>query len=155
MPLNRWSSIKFRYHRALGPSVRSPSTTAQETSAAGSGRKMHMDRRVVLISVLWSGAAISGWECDPSTYGCWVLQEGLHWTCISGAPAATCLAWRLDEGGSGTTTTPAESGTSCRKRQCSDFASCDTVRAYVKRCPNNALDHDKDGTPCEKLCGKR
>jgi len=38
---------------------------------------------------------------------------------------------------------------------CGDFSSCDKVMSYFLACPGDPsrLDGDKDGTPCESLCG--
>lgn len=41
------------------------------------------------------------------------------------------------------------------KKHCSEMASCDEVRHYFAACGNKALDGDKDGVPCEKLCSGR
>ena len=39
------------------------------------------------------------------------------------------------------------------KKHCSDMASCEEARRYFAACGITALDGDKDGAPCEKLCG--
>lgn len=39
------------------------------------------------------------------------------------------------------------------KRNCSQMVSCDEAKRYLERCGPRSLDGDRDGRPCEKLCG--
>jgi len=48
---------------------------------------------------------------------------------------------------------PAESG--CGKTRCSEMTSCADARRYYERCGGKALDGDRDGRPCEKLCAAK
>ncbi len=40
-----------------------------------------------------------------------------------------------------------------RKRHCSKMVSCDEARFYFTFCGDRTLDRNKDGIPCENLCG--
>ena len=39
------------------------------------------------------------------------------------------------------------------KRYCREMASCAEAKAYLDQCELGGMDGDKDGVPCEKLCG--
>lgn len=39
------------------------------------------------------------------------------------------------------------------KRTCGEMDSCAEARFYLTQCGLKRLDRDKDGIPCEKLCG--
>lgn len=41
------------------------------------------------------------------------------------------------------------------KRFCKDMDSCEEACFYLKECGLGRLDKDKDGVPCESLCGRR
>ncbi|WP_424956142.1 excalibur calcium-binding domain-containing protein [Hyphomicrobium sp. 1Nfss2.1] len=41
------------------------------------------------------------------------------------------------------------------KRKCGEMQSCAEARFYLTTCGVRALDRDKDGVPCESLCGGR
>lgn len=41
------------------------------------------------------------------------------------------------------------------KRKCGEMASCEEARFYLTKCGVGSLDRDKDGVPCESLCGGR
>ncbi len=41
------------------------------------------------------------------------------------------------------------------KRRCGEMASCEEARFYLTTCGVGSLDRDKDGVPCESLCGGR
>lgn len=44
-------------------------------------------------------------------------------------------------------------GQACTSRKyCSEMASCEEAKRYLKRCGPENLDGDRDGVPCEKLC---
>ncbi|HLP97739.1 MAG TPA: thermonuclease family protein [Sideroxyarcus sp.] len=40
-----------------------------------------------------------------------------------------------------------------KKRRCSEMASCDEAHFYLTRCGVKPLDGNRDGEPCESLCG--
>ncbi len=40
-----------------------------------------------------------------------------------------------------------------RKRRCSQMSSCDEAHFYLTRCGVKPLDGNRDGEPCESLCG--
>lgn len=40
-----------------------------------------------------------------------------------------------------------------RKRRCSEMISCDEAHFYLTRCGVKVLDGNRDGEPCESLCG--
>lgn len=42
-----------------------------------------------------------------------------------------------------------------KKRHCSQMASCDEAHFYLTRCGVKTLDRNKDGVPCESLCGTK
>ena len=42
-----------------------------------------------------------------------------------------------------------------KKRYCAQMASCDEARFYLTRCGVKTLDQNRDGEPCEDLCGGR
>ena len=45
-------------------------------------------------------------------------------------------------------------GFSCgSKRTCKEMSSCEEAKYYLSRCGSARLDGDKDGLPCESLCG--
>ncbi len=45
-------------------------------------------------------------------------------------------------------------GVSCgSKRTCKEMASCEEAKQYLANCGLSHLDRDKDGVPCESLCG--
>ena len=39
------------------------------------------------------------------------------------------------------------------KRYCTQMQSCEEARFYLSKCGLDKLDKDKDGIPCESLCG--
>lgn len=39
------------------------------------------------------------------------------------------------------------------KRTCSQMTSCEEARFYLTQCGVSSLDRDKDGVPCESICG--
>lgn len=39
------------------------------------------------------------------------------------------------------------------KRTCSQMNSCEEARFYLTQCGVSSLDRDKDGVPCESICG--
>ena len=43
----------------------------------------------------------------------------------------------------------------CSRRTCGSFGSCAQVLSYLQSCPQwwSSLDRDRDGIPCESLCG--
>lgn len=41
------------------------------------------------------------------------------------------------------------------KRTCKQMSSCDEALHYLKQCKVKSLDRDKDGIPCESICGNR
>lgn len=41
------------------------------------------------------------------------------------------------------------------KKHCSQMNSCDEAHFYFTRCGVSSLDGDKDGVPCESLCGNK
>ena len=41
------------------------------------------------------------------------------------------------------------------KRRCGEMGSCAEARFYLTTCGVRSLDRDKDGVPCESLCGGR
>ncbi|WP_419851650.1 excalibur calcium-binding domain-containing protein [Actinobacillus pleuropneumoniae] len=41
----------------------------------------------------------------------------------------------------------------CGKRTCSQMNSCEEARFHLTQCGVSSLDRDKDGIPCESLCG--
>ena len=40
-----------------------------------------------------------------------------------------------------------------KKTKCSQMNSCDEAYFYLEKCGVSKLDRDKDGIPCEKICG--
>lgn len=40
-----------------------------------------------------------------------------------------------------------------QKSRCSEMNSCKEAYFYLEKCGLSRLDRDKDGIPCEKLCG--
>lgn len=51
-------------------------------------------------------------------------------------------------------TTSSQSGFTCGgKRKCAEMSSCEEAYFYLKQCGLKRLDRDKDGIPCEKICG--
>ena len=40
------------------------------------------------------------------------------------------------------------------KRYCKDMVNCAEASYYLTQCGLNRLDRDRDGIPCEKICGK-
>lgn len=42
-----------------------------------------------------------------------------------------------------------------RKRRCSEMVSCDEAHFYLTRCGVKPLDGNRDGEPCESLCGSQ
>ena len=49
---------------------------------------------------------------------------------------------------------PTEATFSCgSKTYCSEMASCEEARFFLRQCGLDRLDGDGDGTPCERLCG--
>lgn len=40
------------------------------------------------------------------------------------------------------------------KRYCKEMANCQEARYYLSQCGLTGLDRDRDGIPCESLCGK-
>lgn len=43
---------------------------------------------------------------------------------------------------------------SCAKKYCKNMSSCSEAYHKFKVCGNKGLDRDKDGVPCENVCGK-
>ncbi|MDE4026137.1 excalibur calcium-binding domain-containing protein [Glaesserella parasuis] len=41
----------------------------------------------------------------------------------------------------------------CSKRTCSQMDSCEEARFHLTQCGVSSLDREKDGMPCESLCG--
>ncbi len=51
-------------------------------------------------------------------------------------------------------TNKSASGFSCSmSKSCDDMVSCDEAYYYLNTCAKTSLDRDKDGVPCESLCG--
>ena len=42
---------------------------------------------------------------------------------------------------------------SCGKRMCGQMNSCAEARFHLNQCGVRSLDRDRDGIPCESLCG--
>ena len=42
-----------------------------------------------------------------------------------------------------------------KKRHCSQMSSCDEARFFLTHCGVHTLDRNKDGVPCENLCGPK
>lgn len=43
---------------------------------------------------------------------------------------------------------------SCQgKTKCAEMSSCDEAYFYLQQCGLGRLDRDKDGIPCESICG--
>lgn len=40
------------------------------------------------------------------------------------------------------------------KKTCKEMKNCAEAKFYLEECGVKKLDKDKDGTPCESLCGK-
>ncbi len=40
-----------------------------------------------------------------------------------------------------------------QKKYCKQMTSCKEAYFYLKKCGIKRLDRDKDGIPCEKICG--
>lgn len=63
------------------------------------------------------------------------------------APAPAALA---------TPATPMASGFKCgSKRTCRQMISCEEARFHLTTCGVRSLDQDRDGVPCNSLCGER
>jgi len=41
----------------------------------------------------------------------------------------------------------------CNKRYCKQMESCEEAEHYLNECGKTRLDRDKDGIPCEAICG--
>jgi len=41
----------------------------------------------------------------------------------------------------------------CEKQSCKEMTSCEEARHYLEQCGLTRLDGDRDGVPCEQLCG--
>jgi len=41
-----------------------------------------------------------------------------------------------------------------KKRFCKEMKSCEEALFHLNECKRKSLDRNKDGVPCEKLCGK-
>lgn len=39
------------------------------------------------------------------------------------------------------------------KRTCKDMDSCDDAKFHLRECGMQKLDRDRDGVPCESICG--
>jgi excalibur calcium-binding domain-containing protein len=39
------------------------------------------------------------------------------------------------------------------KTRCHQMASCEEARFYLEHCPGVEIDGDRDGNPCEDMCG--
>lgn len=39
------------------------------------------------------------------------------------------------------------------KKYCSEMISCEEAYFYLNKCGHTERDGDKDGVPCEKICG--
>ena len=39
------------------------------------------------------------------------------------------------------------------KKFCKEIKSCEEALFHLQQCKRKSLDRDKDGIPCEKLCG--
>lgn len=40
------------------------------------------------------------------------------------------------------------------KKTCKQMKSCEEAKFYLEKCGLKKLDKDKDGIPCESICGK-
>ncbi|MBS6027638.1 Excalibur calcium-binding domain [Haemophilus pittmaniae] len=47
----------------------------------------------------------------------------------------------------------AESACDDGKRTCKDMDNCADARFHLEQCGMDKLDRDKDGIPCESICG--
>lgn len=43
----------------------------------------------------------------------------------------------------------------CSKKYCKQMSSCEEAYHYLKKCGRSNFDKDKDGVPCENVCGKK
>lgn len=43
----------------------------------------------------------------------------------------------------------------CGKRTCKQMDSCAEARYHLEQCGVKSLDRDKDGVPCESICGSK
>ena len=57
------------------------------------------------------------------------------------------------KGGKAKAAVGADFGSCGSKRYCGDMRSCAEAQYYYRQCGVSRLDGDKDGIPCEKLCG--
>src|SRR3954463_4916175 len=39
------------------------------------------------------------------------------------------------------------------REHCSQMSSCEEATYFLRHCPNVKMDGDRDGIPCEELCG--
>lgn len=61
--------------------------------------------------------------------------------------------WDWRRGKRGTPQQLRESAVCGAKRYCREMDSCEEARHYLSQCGVSSLDGDKDGVPCEKICG--
>ena len=57
------------------------------------------------------------------------------------------------KGGKAKAVVGADFGSCGSKRYCGEMRSCAEAQYYYRQCGVSRLDGDKDGIPCEKLCG--
>lgn len=41
----------------------------------------------------------------------------------------------------------------CSKKYCKEMSSCEEAYHYLNKCGRSSFDRDKDGVPCENVCG--
>ena len=79
---------------------------------------------------------------DASPVPPWDFRHG-------GKPKAVNVAQASDEPAA-----KSKSGFACAgKTKCGEMDSCEEARFYLKKCGVSRLDRDRDGIPCETLCG--
>ncbi|WP_281360258.1 excalibur calcium-binding domain-containing protein [Pelistega europaea] len=41
------------------------------------------------------------------------------------------------------------------RKYCKEMSSCEEAKFYLNRCGMTRLDRDRDGIPCENVCGRK
>jgi endonuclease YncB( thermonuclease family) len=82
-------------------------------------------------------------EARKSRSGLWALDE-----------AQTVPPWEWRHGQRQQEPAPTIAGSRCGgKRYCRQMNTCEEAHFYLEQCGVNSLDGDRDGKPCEVLCG--
>ena len=135
---------KDKYGRTIGDLTCEGLNASEEQVAAGMAwvyRQYSNDEHLIEIEAKAKANRRGLWS-DPSPIPPWNFRHGEK-------PKAINVAKEADE-----PAVKSKSGFACAgKTKCGEMNSCEEARFYLTKCGVSRLDRDRDGTPCESICG--